>query len=47
EEEKKTDDTASSEDKISALRAELKEAIEKENFERAAQLRDEIKGLEG
>ena len=47
EEEKKTDDAASAEDKISALRAQLKEAIEKENFERAAQLRDEIKGLEG
>ena len=34
-------------DKIKSLRAELKKAIEDENFERAAQLRDEIKGLEG
>ena len=47
EEENKSDNDASSEDKIGSLRAELKEAIEKENFERAAQLRDEIKGLEG
>ena len=37
----------SAEDKLSALRAELKKAIEDENFERAAQLRDEIKELEG
>lgn len=35
------------EDKIASLRAELKQAIADENFERAAQLRDEIKGLEG
>ena len=47
EEENKSDNDAPSEDKIGTLRAELKEAIEKENFERAAQLRDEIKGLEG
>ena len=33
-------------DKIAELKAELKKAIEDENFERAAQLRDEIKGLE-
>ena len=33
--------------KIEQLRAELKKAIEDENFERAAQLRDEIKGQEG
>ena len=33
-------------DKIASLKAELKKAIEDENFERAAQLRDEIKGLE-
>ena len=38
---------SSAEDKIKALRDELKQAIENENFERAAQLRDEIKGLEG
>ena len=36
-----------SESKTEALRAELKKAIADENFERAAQLRDEIKGLEG
>lgn len=48
EEDKKSDETKSSaEDKINALRAELKQAIESENFERAAQLRDEIKELEG
>ncbi len=34
-------------DKLASLRAELKQAIEDENFERAAQLRDEIKELEG
>ena len=34
-------------DKVAALKAELKQAIEDENFERAAQLRDEIKELEG
>lgn len=33
--------------KIESLRAELKQAIADENFERAAQLRDEIKELEG
>lgn len=33
--------------KIADLRAELKKAIEDEDFERAAQLRDEIKGQEG
>ncbi len=37
----------SSENKTATLRAELKQAIEDENFERAAQLRDEIKKLEG
>ena len=47
EEEPKPDATDdSNEDKINSLRSELKQAIEKENFERAAQLRDEIKGLE-
>ena len=45
--EDKKDQTESAEDKLSALRAELKKAIEDENFERAAQLRDEIKELEG
>lgn len=45
--EDKKDQTESAEDKIAALRAELKKAIENENFERAAQLRDEIKELEG
>ena len=45
--EDKKDQTESAEDKLSALRAELKKAIEDENFERAAQLRDEIKKLEG
>ncbi|MBQ9679080.1 MAG: UvrB/UvrC motif-containing protein [Ruminococcus sp.] len=48
EEEKKTDASAESpEDKIKTLRVELKQAIADENFERAAQLRDEIKELEG
>ena len=43
-----SEDNASSEkaDKISAIKAELKKAIEDENFERAAELRDEIKELE-
>lgn len=36
----------SREDKIKRLRAELKNAVEKENYERAAVLRDEIRGLE-
>lgn len=34
-------------DRLEGLKAELKKAIADENFERAAQLRDEIKGLEG
>ena len=34
-------------DKLAQLKTQLKQAIEKENFERAAQLRDEIKELEG
>lgn len=47
EEEPKPDASVdSNESKVKSLRAELKQAIEKENFERAAQLRDEIKGLE-
>ena len=33
--------------KLSELRAELNKAIDEQNFERAAQLRDEIKGMEG
>ena len=37
----------SNEGKIKSLRDELKKAIADENFERAAQLRDEIKELEG
>ena len=36
-----------SEGKIEKLRAELKAAIESEQYERAAEIRDEIKGLEG
>ena len=32
---------------VGALRAELKKAIEEENFERAAELRDRIKEMEG
>lgn len=32
--------------KIEALRAQLKEAIEREDYERAAQLRDEIRNIE-
>ena len=34
------------EDKLEKLRAELKEAVEKEEYEKAAKLRDEIKELE-
>ena len=42
-------DTAKTEepDRLSSLKAELKKAIENEQFERAAELRDEIKKLEG
>ena len=40
------DEKPQSSDKLSELKAELKKAIGDENFERAAQLRDEIKGLE-
>lgn len=43
----KSDTTGSSGSKLESLRAELKQAIADENFERAAQLRDEIKELEG
>ena len=43
EDQKPTDEKR---DKIESLRAELKQAIEDENFERAAQLRDEIKNQE-
>lgn len=32
---------------LTKLRAELKEAVQKEEFERAARIRDEIKKLEG
>ena len=47
-EDKKSDGSAvSGEDQLQSLRDELKQAIEEENFERAAQLRDEIKSLEG
>ena len=31
---------------MNALRMEMKEAVRQENFERAAQLRDEIRALE-
>ncbi|MBQ3284354.1 MAG: UvrB/UvrC motif-containing protein [Ruminococcus sp.] len=41
------EEEGSAENKIESLRAELKKAIENENFERAAQLRDEIKEMEG
>lgn len=34
-------------DKLKNLKKELKEAISSENFERAAELRDEIKNIEG
>jgi protein arginine kinase activator len=34
-------------DRLATLKAELKQAIEDEKFERAAELRDEIKKLEG
>ena len=33
--------------KLNALRMEMRKAVEEENFERAAQLRDEIRGMEG
>ena len=36
-----------SENKIDLLKAQLKEAIEKEEYEKAARLRDEIKEMEG
>ena len=42
-EDEKTDDT----DKLTQLKADLKKAIADENFERAAQLHDEIKEMEG
>lgn len=35
------------EDQIERLKLKLKEAVEKQEFEQAAKLRDEIKGLEG
>ena len=38
---------AKSENKIDILKAQLKEAIEKEEYEKAARLRDEIKEMEG
>ena len=41
------EEEGSAENKIESLRAELKKAIENVNFERAAQLRDEIKEMEG
>ncbi len=49
-EEPSSDTASKKQDKdktLQALRDELKQAIESENFERAAQLRDRIKGLEG
>ena len=48
EDETKTAETSeTTDDKIKTLRVDLKKAIADENFERAAQLRDEIKELEG
>ena len=47
EDEKAKEENTAAEDQLNTLRAELKKAIEEENFERAAQLRDEIKALEG
>ena len=52
--ERKTDDLVGREDqnwfsyqrKLNALRMEMKKAVHEENFERAAQLRDEIHQLE-
>ncbi len=38
---------APSENRIDLLKAQLKEAIEKEEYEKAAKLRDEIKEMEG
>ena len=48
-EDEKTDaaDASASDDRLESLRAELKKAVGDEDFERAAQLRDEIKELEG
>ncbi len=43
----KAEDTARPADKVAELRAELKKAIADENFERAAELRDKIKEMEG
>ena len=40
-----TEDTT--EDKITKRKAELQEAIQSQNFERAAELRDEIRDIEG
>ncbi len=37
----------SSADPVAALRAQLKEAVEKEEYEQAARLRDEIRRMEG
>ena len=36
-----------SESKVDQLKAELDEAIKTQNFERAAEIRDELKGMEG
>lgn len=38
---------SASENRIDLLKAQLKEAIEKEEYEKAARLRDEIKEMEG
>lgn len=39
--------SAPSENKIDLLKAQLKEAIEKEEYEKAARIRDEIREMEG
>ena len=45
--EEKQEPKKAKEKTVDSLRDELKKAIEDENFERAAQLRDEIKRMEG
>ncbi|MDR0314539.1 MAG: UvrB/UvrC motif-containing protein [Oscillospiraceae bacterium] len=42
-----TDDSKTNIDKIESLKKELEDAVQEQNFERAATLRDEIKLLEG
>lgn len=43
----KEEKVVQSENKAEKLKAELEEAIKAQNFERAAEIRDELKGMEG